>query len=243
MKPWQLLVAPAAERSLSRLPEGVATAIVEFILGPLLDEPRRVGKPLQRELADYWSARRGRLPRRLPARQGIGHRAGRADRTSSRRLPLTLTSHRARQPAPPTGPIGHALVRQLVQNRRSLTRPEVPYRSAGPIDLRGERAVVGHADHRHRPGGTHRGSHRQDGAFRWPSAGMLKWPWHPRRDKLASGRRRRGHGLRLMRAWRRGVPRSTHRSAATPASDPMVPPRAGVIRRIGVKENSLRWSQ
>lgn len=59
MKPWQLLVAPAAERSLSRLPEGVATAIVEFILGPLLDEPRRVGKPLQRELADYWSARRG----------------------------------------------------------------------------------------------------------------------------------------------------------------------------------------
>lgn len=55
----ELVVAPAAERTLSRLPAGVAAAVVEFLLGPLLDEPRRVGKPLQRELAGYWSARRG----------------------------------------------------------------------------------------------------------------------------------------------------------------------------------------
>ena len=56
---WRLLVAPAAERTLARLPERVAAAIVEFMVGPLLEEPRRVGKPLQRELEGYWSARRG----------------------------------------------------------------------------------------------------------------------------------------------------------------------------------------
>lgn len=56
---WRLLVAPAAERTLARLPERVAAAVVEFLIGPLLEEPRRVGKPLQRELEGYWSARRG----------------------------------------------------------------------------------------------------------------------------------------------------------------------------------------
>lgn len=59
MRGWSLLVAPAAERTLSRLPEGVAAAIVEFLVGPLIEEPRRVGKPLQRELSGYWAARRG----------------------------------------------------------------------------------------------------------------------------------------------------------------------------------------
>jgi mRNA-degrading endonuclease RelE of RelBE toxin-antitoxin system len=56
---WRLLVAPAAERTLARLPDRVASAVVEFMLGPLLDEPKRGGRPLQRELAGYWSARRG----------------------------------------------------------------------------------------------------------------------------------------------------------------------------------------
>jgi mRNA-degrading endonuclease RelE of RelBE toxin-antitoxin system len=57
--PWQLVVAPAAERTLGRLTHKVAAAIVEFLVGPLLEEPSRVGKPLQRELTGYWSARRG----------------------------------------------------------------------------------------------------------------------------------------------------------------------------------------
>lgn len=56
---WRLLVAPAAERTLARLPERVAEAVVEFMVGPLIKEPRKVGKPLQRELEGYWSARRG----------------------------------------------------------------------------------------------------------------------------------------------------------------------------------------
>ena len=56
---WGIQVAASAERSLTRLPPGVAAAIVEFIVGPLADEPTRVGKPLQRELVGYHSARRG----------------------------------------------------------------------------------------------------------------------------------------------------------------------------------------
>ena len=43
----------------SKLTEGVAAAIVEFMLGPLVDTPTTVGKPLQRELTGYRSARRG----------------------------------------------------------------------------------------------------------------------------------------------------------------------------------------
>jgi mRNA-degrading endonuclease RelE of RelBE toxin-antitoxin system len=34
-------------------------AVGEFISGPLMDNPPRVGKPLTRELAAYHSARRG----------------------------------------------------------------------------------------------------------------------------------------------------------------------------------------
>ena len=56
---WDLQVAASAERTLTRLPEGVAAAIVEFMVGPLCEEPQRVGKQLQRELAGYRSARRG----------------------------------------------------------------------------------------------------------------------------------------------------------------------------------------
>ena len=56
---YQLLVAATSERSLARLPAGVAAAIVEFMLGDLTDAPRRVGHPLPRELAGLWAARRG----------------------------------------------------------------------------------------------------------------------------------------------------------------------------------------
>jgi mRNA-degrading endonuclease RelE of RelBE toxin-antitoxin system len=56
---WELRVAASAERQLGRLPERIAAAVVEFVLGPLCENPRRVGHPLQRELAGLWSARRG----------------------------------------------------------------------------------------------------------------------------------------------------------------------------------------
>jgi Cytotoxic translational repressor of toxin-antitoxin stability system len=56
---WRLCIAASAERSLDRLPPKIATATVEFMLGPLVEAPRRVGHPLQRELTGLWSARRG----------------------------------------------------------------------------------------------------------------------------------------------------------------------------------------
>lgn len=59
MSQWQLVLAGPAERQLSKLPSRVAAAIVEFMVGPLLEDPHRVGKPFQRELAGYHSARRG----------------------------------------------------------------------------------------------------------------------------------------------------------------------------------------
>lgn len=56
---YRLTVAATADRALGRLPEAVAAAVVEFMLGALLEAPRRVGHPLQRELARLWAARRG----------------------------------------------------------------------------------------------------------------------------------------------------------------------------------------
>jgi mRNA-degrading endonuclease RelE of RelBE toxin-antitoxin system len=50
-------MARPARRAISQsLPEQVAAAAVEFITGPLLDNPRRIGKPLREELAGLWSA-------------------------------------------------------------------------------------------------------------------------------------------------------------------------------------------
>lgn len=59
MPDYGLLVTPPAQRALDRLPERVAAAIAELLTGDLLAAPRRVGKPLRRELVGIWSARRG----------------------------------------------------------------------------------------------------------------------------------------------------------------------------------------
>ena len=56
---YELRVTGPANRQLNKLPEGTAAAIVEFMLGALVDNPHRVGGPLQRELAGLRSARRG----------------------------------------------------------------------------------------------------------------------------------------------------------------------------------------
>ena len=48
-----------ARRALSRLPEKVATAVVEFAYGSLAANLHRVGKPLRLELSGLHSARRG----------------------------------------------------------------------------------------------------------------------------------------------------------------------------------------
>ena len=59
MPDYGLLVTPPAQRALDRLPERVAAAIAELLTGDLLAAPRRMGKPLRRELVGIWSARRG----------------------------------------------------------------------------------------------------------------------------------------------------------------------------------------
>jgi mRNA-degrading endonuclease RelE of RelBE toxin-antitoxin system len=58
--PYELVVAGPAARALANaLPEPVAAAVVALITGDLIEAPRRVGKPLQRELAGLRVARRG----------------------------------------------------------------------------------------------------------------------------------------------------------------------------------------
>jgi mRNA interferase RelE/StbE len=52
-------VSATAERVLARMPEGVAAAVVEFMVGALISSPRQVGHPLRQELAGLWAARRG----------------------------------------------------------------------------------------------------------------------------------------------------------------------------------------
>jgi mRNA interferase RelE/StbE len=54
-------MAPTARRALQHLPEKVALAPPEFITGPLLENPQRVGKPLHGKYAGRFSARRGEL--------------------------------------------------------------------------------------------------------------------------------------------------------------------------------------
>ena len=57
---YELIIAPTAKKQLAeQLPESVAFAAYEFIIGPLLDNPRRVGKHLRPPLNDRYSARRG----------------------------------------------------------------------------------------------------------------------------------------------------------------------------------------
>ncbi len=62
-----------ARRDLIHIPPRIVPAIVEFAFGDLASEPGRVGKPLQRELAGSFSARRGPY-RVLYEIDEVGHR-------------------------------------------------------------------------------------------------------------------------------------------------------------------------
>lgn len=57
---YRLVITPTARRQLAEhLPEAVAFAAHEFIVGAVLDNPHRVGKRLHPPLDDRHSARRG----------------------------------------------------------------------------------------------------------------------------------------------------------------------------------------
>ncbi len=57
--PWDLVVAGPARRAIDRLPERIALAVLDYVVGPLLENPHRVGKPLRGDLAGLHSARVG----------------------------------------------------------------------------------------------------------------------------------------------------------------------------------------
>lgn len=57
---YEVVFTRSARRALEiTLPDAVAAAAFEFIIGPLARNPRRVGKPLREPLAPLYSARRG----------------------------------------------------------------------------------------------------------------------------------------------------------------------------------------
>jgi len=58
-EPFTISWSASAQRDLGKLPEKIATAVVEFIYGGLADNPRRVGHELTLELVGLHSARRG----------------------------------------------------------------------------------------------------------------------------------------------------------------------------------------
>ena len=53
------MARPARRAIVELLPQDVAAAVVEFITGPLLEAPYRVGKPLRDQLLGFHSARLG----------------------------------------------------------------------------------------------------------------------------------------------------------------------------------------
>jgi mRNA interferase RelE/StbE len=56
--PYELIVASSASRAISEyLPESVAWVALDFINGPLLENPRRVGGKLGAELEGLYAAR------------------------------------------------------------------------------------------------------------------------------------------------------------------------------------------
>jgi mRNA interferase RelE/StbE len=59
-EPFELGLTRPARRAISEvLPEDVAVAAVEFITGPLLEAPYRVGKPLRDKLSGFYGGRLG----------------------------------------------------------------------------------------------------------------------------------------------------------------------------------------
>ena len=57
---FEIVLTPPARRAIAEeLPKAVAAAVIDFITTALLENPRRVGKPLRNDLDGVWSARRG----------------------------------------------------------------------------------------------------------------------------------------------------------------------------------------
>jgi hypothetical protein len=78
-----------ARRALTRLPEKVATAVIEFLYGSLAANPHRAGTPLKFDLEGLHSAPPWGLPDHLPHRRRRSPDRRHCHRTPSRRPPPT----------------------------------------------------------------------------------------------------------------------------------------------------------
>lgn len=56
---WAVGLSSAAIRTLDQLPPRIVPAIIEFLYGPLAENPHRVGKALRDDFTGLHSARRG----------------------------------------------------------------------------------------------------------------------------------------------------------------------------------------
>lgn len=56
---WDLVVAGPARRAIDRLPDKIALAVLDYLVGPLLENPQRVGQPLRGDRMGLHSARVG----------------------------------------------------------------------------------------------------------------------------------------------------------------------------------------
>ena len=56
---WELVIAGPARRAIDRLPPKIALAVLDYLVGPLLENPHRVGRALRGELTGLHSARVG----------------------------------------------------------------------------------------------------------------------------------------------------------------------------------------
>lgn len=56
---YEITFSATARRDLHKVPPRIVPAIIEFVYGDLARNPQRVGKPLERELTGFHSARRG----------------------------------------------------------------------------------------------------------------------------------------------------------------------------------------
>ena len=54
-----VITGPAARAIHETLPKAVAFAVIDFVTGPLLENPKRVGAPLRGEMEGIWSVSRG----------------------------------------------------------------------------------------------------------------------------------------------------------------------------------------
>lgn len=57
VEPYEVSWNPTAERALNHLPARMVPNVVEFVFGPLAENPARVGHPMSRELEGLQTAR------------------------------------------------------------------------------------------------------------------------------------------------------------------------------------------